>query len=154
MSQDAITAVLFSPVGLGASACALLGLVPLMAPAPRGAIAARWSLGMVAIAVVLGVLALAMAGIGDAWHGAGTVILCAVAFAASAMWIAQAPLPGERGETQINDVHAADQDDGGGLGRPENPSPVRPSPGIDWDAFDRARASWWRAARPHAAHVG
>jgi hypothetical protein len=99
---------------------------------------------LVAIGIVLGVLAVAMAGVRDDWHAAGTVLVCAVACAVSGMWIAQAPLPWERGQTQIDDVGAVEEDDGGGLGRPENPSPVRPSPGIDWDAFDRARAGWWR----------
>jgi hypothetical protein len=151
MSQDAITAVLLSPVGLGASACVVLALGLLVAPAPRGAIGARWSVGLVAIGTVLGVLAPAMVVVGDDWHGAGAVLVCAVAFAVSGMWIAQAPLPWERGQPQLDAIGAVGEDDGGGLGRPENPSPVRPSPGIDWDAFDRARAGWWRAARPQAA---
>jgi hypothetical protein len=148
MSQDAVTAVLFSPIGIGAIACAVLALGLLVAPAPRCVLHAQWSLGCVLAALLLGLVALAIIGIGGDWHGGGALLMCAVTVAVGGIWLAQAPLPWEHHRSGLAEAGASEEDDDGGLERPKGPAPLDPTPGgvpagrIDWDAFDRARAAW------------
>lgn len=143
MSSDAILDVLSSPVGLGACGIAVLALALLVAPGPPRPVGWHWPLGCLVLAPALAVLAGALAWIGDAWQAGGAVLVSGLTLAVAGLWLGQAPFAHEVRARRRSRTQPVEPDDdlGGGRG-PRALPPGPPSFAIDWEAFDRARATW------------
>lgn len=129
-----------SPLFVWVSVAAIaVTVVSLLAPAPRRPIPSVMCLvHFVAAAIVLsGAVLLGIAGYAFI---AVVMIVAAMIVGMPAFWVARAPGRGDEGEGSDQD-----DDDGRGRGPDPRPSPRPPSPdGVDWPAFDQARAGWER----------
>jgi hypothetical protein len=100
-------------------------------PIPPGACMAPLILG--ALGFLAALMLLPVIGLFDAFR----VAMLAVTLVMPAFWIARAPYP---------DPPPDDSGGGGGGGGGTKRPPRHPGPGgVDWEAFDRARARWTHA---------
>jgi hypothetical protein len=131
-----------SPLFVWVSVAAIaVTVVSLLAPAPRRPIPSGMCLVHIAAAAIVlsGAVLLGIAGYAFI---AVVMTVAALIVGMPAFWVARAP--NRHGDSEGDE---SDEDDDGGRGRGPDPrpSPHPPAPGgLDWQAFDRARAGWER----------
>jgi hypothetical protein len=124
----------------------LVTVASMLAPAPKWVIPSRECI----VPLIAGAAVFAVAAM-TAMLGALVVAFDLALLGATALmpafWLARAPFP--RGDGNDD----ADGGGGGGAGGSRPPRSGPPTGGVDWEAFDRARARWGGVRAPASARV-